>query len=72
MAVAAKAGRKRQSPVWDIFEYDDEKDKSKCLVVEHQVHLRSSHKAANVEYLNKLASESATAAPQKRFITVKE
>lgn len=31
---AAKVGRTWQSPIWDFFEYDDEKDKSKCLVVE--------------------------------------
>ncbi|XP_049322708.1 uncharacterized protein LOC125782495 [Astyanax mexicanus] len=74
----AKVGRKRQSPIWDFFEYDCEKDKSKCLVVETgdkicgvllkgknptnlKVHLRSSHKKANCEYLDKLASLSSFA-----------
>ncbi|KAL7399536.1 hypothetical protein ABVT39_026043 [Epinephelus coioides] len=32
--MATKVGRKRQSPIWDFFEYDSEKEKSKCLVVE--------------------------------------
>ena len=32
--MATKVGRKRQSLIWDFFEYDGEKDKSKCLVVE--------------------------------------
>ncbi|KAL1278956.1 hypothetical protein QQF64_025629, partial [Cirrhinus molitorella] len=31
---AAKVGRKRQSPIWDFFDYDSVKNKSKCLVVE--------------------------------------
>lgn len=73
--MATKGGRKRQSPVWDYFEYDREADKSKCLVVESgfkicgvflkgknptnlKVHLRSSHKSANCEYLDKVASLS--------------
>lgn len=30
----AKVGRKRQSPIWDFFEYDCVNDKRKCLVVE--------------------------------------
>lgn len=83
MAVAAKVGRKRQSPIWDFFEYDEEIDKSKCLVVETdcdkicglllkgknptnlKVHLRSSHKAANVEYQNKLAYMSPPPPPER-------
>ncbi|KAL3972490.1 A-kinase anchor protein 18 [Sarotherodon galilaeus] len=32
--MSAKVGRKRQSPIWDYFEYDCVLDKSKCLVVE--------------------------------------
>ncbi|XP_078018461.1 uncharacterized protein LOC144458786 [Epinephelus lanceolatus] len=32
--MATKVGRKRQSPIWDFFEYDGDKEKSKCLVVE--------------------------------------
>ena len=27
-----KAGRKRHSAIWDYFEYDNETNKSKCLV----------------------------------------
>lgn len=82
---AAKVGRKRQSPIWDFFEYDEKRDKSKCLVVETdeicglllkgknptnlKVHLRSSHKAANIEYLNKLASVSSPPPPTEREAT---
>lgn len=32
--MATKVGRKRQSPIWNYFKYDEETDKSKCLVVE--------------------------------------
>ena len=32
--VKVGVGRKRQSPIWDYFEYDSVSDKSKCLVVD--------------------------------------
>ncbi len=63
------------------IEHDAVTDKSKCLVVETdkicslllkgknsanlKVHLRSSHKAANLEYLNKLASVSSPPPPER-------
>ncbi len=31
---AEKVGRKWQSLIWNFFEHDDERDKSKCLVVQ--------------------------------------
>lgn len=68
---AARVGRK-QSPAWDLFEYDSQIARSKCLVVEGdkicrvllkgknptnlKVHLGSSHKLANCENLDQVAS----------------
>ncbi|MEQ2305626.1 hypothetical protein AMECASPLE_039679 [Ameca splendens] len=68
--MAAKLGRKRQSPVWDYFEFDCILDTSKYLVVEQdqicgqflkgknptnlKVHLKSSNKRANLAYLEKV------------------
>ncbi|ROL49880.1 hypothetical protein DPX16_1247 [Anabarilius grahami] len=71
-----KVGRKRQSPIWDCFEYDCVSDKSKCLAVEGgkicgqftkgknptnlKVHLRSAHKEANLAYLNKASAKTVS------------
>lgn len=77
----AKFGMKRQSPVWDFFEYECERDRSKCRVVETgdkicrvllkgknptnlKVHLKSAHKKANCEYLDKLVSQ--TSCPEQK------
>ena len=65
--VVSKVGRKRQSPIWDYFEYDCVSDKSKCLVENDntadkgtnptnlKVHLNSTHiKKAKLAYLDKV------------------
>ena len=58
--------KKGQSPIWDYFEYDCVSDKSKCLVENDntadkgknptnlKVHLNSTHKKANLAYLDKV------------------
>ncbi|KAL2085084.1 hypothetical protein ACEWY4_018404 [Coilia grayii] len=82
----AKVGRKRQSPIWDFFEYNSETDRSKCIVLEAghnicgtvlkgknptnlKVHLRSSHRDANSEYLAKVAACSSTPGATQSEIT---
>lgn len=75
-----KVGRKQQSPIWDYFEYDCVSDKSKCLAVEGgkicgqfikgknptnlKVHLRSTHKEANLAYLNKVKENTENPSPE--------
>ncbi|CAI5697249.1 uncharacterized protein LOC109195782 [Oreochromis niloticus] len=78
--MSTKVGRKRQSPIWDYFEYDSVLDKSKCLVMERdkicgtflkgknptnlKVHLKSLHKKANLAYLEKVRENAQASCPE--------
>ncbi|XP_074539426.1 uncharacterized protein LOC141800652 isoform X1 [Halichoeres trimaculatus] len=80
-SMAVKAGRKRNSPIWDYFEYDSVCNRSKCLAVKGskvcgallkgknptnlKVHLRSSHKEVNRAYLAKVR-ESGQPVPSEQ------
>lgn len=68
------AGRKRDSPVWNFFSYDDSTGKSTCLVVEGDgsdacgVKLAGKNSSNLVAHLNRMHKEAFKAFSEKELL----
>ena len=80
----SKAGRRRQSPIWDFFDYDSEGDASKCLVENKEgkvcgtklkgknpTNLKSHLRSTHKEAYSSFLSKEAASAPEETPQAVK-